>query len=209
MVKNHVFYAIENPMPIPSQKQCRQLIRKMKMMDHIIDHSRLVCRVAIFLADHFIKMKIDLNLDLIGAAAMLHDITKTRSFETGEDHASTGGELLKTMGYPEVGNIIRQHVFLDSNVNTKLPDETEIVNYADKRVRHDEIVSLDERMTYILQRYGKSPEHRLRIKKLRRESKHLEKKLFDLLPFQPEDCCKINIQETGRTPCFALKRIQS
>ncbi len=196
-------------MQIPSQKQCRQLIHKMKMMDHIVDHSCQVCNVALFLTDHLIKKQLDLNRELIRAAAMLHDITKTRSFETGEDHALTGGQLLTKMGYPEVGNIIRQHVALDSNVNARPPGETEIVNYADKRVRHDKIVSLDERMEYILLRYGKLPEYRARIKKLWREATYLEKKMFDLLPFQPEDCCKINAQKAGRIPCPALKRIQS
>ncbi|OQY08531.1 MAG: hypothetical protein B6I22_00340 [Desulfobacteraceae bacterium 4572_123] len=179
-------------MRIPSQKQCRQLIHKMKMMDHIVDHSCQVCRVALFLADHLIIQGIDLNRELIHAAAILHDITKSRSFETGEDHAVTGGRLLTEMGFPEVGDIIRQHVVLDSNVNDRPPGEAEIVNYADKRVRHDKIVSLEKRMIYILQRYGKSPEHCVRIKKLWRESAYMEKKLFDLLPFQPEDCCKIN-----------------
>jgi len=184
-------------MRIPSQKQCRQLIREMKMMDHIVAHSLQVCRVAVFLADHLINRRIDLNRELIRAAAMLHDITKTRSFETGEDHALTGGRLLTEMGYPEVGDIIRQHVILDSGSNAGPPGEAAIVNYADKRVRHDKIVSLDKRMTYILKRYGKLPEHRIRIQKLWRESEYLEKKLFDLLPFQPGDLCPADHMETG------------
>ncbi len=178
-------------MQIPSQKQCSQLIREMKMMDHIVDHSRQVCNVALYLADHLIKKQIGLNRELIRAAAILHDITKTRSFETGEDHALTGGQLLADMGYPEVGSIIRQHVTLDSNANARPPGEPEIVNYADKRVRHDKIVSLDKRMDYILHRYGKSPAHDERIQELWRESRYLEKKIFDLLPFQPGDLLKI------------------
>ncbi|MCK5783653.1 MAG: HDIG domain-containing protein [Desulfobacterales bacterium] len=191
-------------MRIPSQKQCHHLILEMEMMAHIVDHSCQVCNVAVFLADHLIKNGLHLNRELIRAAAILHDITKTRSFETGEDHARTGGQLLIEMGYPEVGNIIRQHVALDNSVNSGEPDETDIVNYADKRVRHDRIVSLDQRMAYILERYGKSPEHCLRIQKLWRETIRLEKKIFTDLPFQPGDCCK-----DDRIHDFALKRIQS
>ena len=193
----------EIPMRIPSQKHCDQLILEMNMMDHIVDHSCQVCRVAVFLTDHLIQNGVHLNRELIRAAAMLHDITKTRSFETGEDHARTGGQLLTEMGYPEVGDIIRQHVALDNSLTDGALGETEIVNYADKRVRHDKIVSLDHRMTYILDRYGKSPEHRVRIQKLWRDAARLEKKIFNRLPFQPGDCCK-DVRIHG----FARKRIQ-
>ena len=54
-----------------------------------------------------------LNRDLIRAAALLHDITKTRSFVTSENHALTGGQFLSDLGYPEVGDLVRQHVRLD------------------------------------------------------------------------------------------------
>jgi len=179
----------EIPMRIPSQKHCDQLILEMNMMDHIVDHSCQVCRVAVFLTDHLIQNGEHLNRELIRAAAMLHDITKTRSFETGENHARTGGDLLTERGYPDVGDIIRQHVTLDSDIGSCPPGEAEIVNYADKRVRHDKIVSLDQRMAYILTRYGKSPQHRKRIQKLWRESIRLEQKIFKQLPFQPGECC--------------------
>ena len=69
----------------------------------------------------------------------------------------TGGRLLTDLGWPEVGDIVRQHVHLDANGHPGPPTEVEIVNYADKRVMHDSIVSLEQRMDYILQRYGTTP----------------------------------------------------
>jgi len=79
---------------IPTKVQCYQMISKMKMMDHIVVHSLQVCRVATFLTEHLNKQHYRLNFDLIQSAALLHDITKTRSFKTREDHALTGGEYL-------------------------------------------------------------------------------------------------------------------
>ena len=155
------------------------------MMPHIVAHSRQVCRVAVVLTDALNDRGIGLHRDLVRAAAMLHDITKTRSFESGEDHAETGGRLLTDLGWPEVGDIVRQHVHLDANGHPGPPTEVEIVNYADKRVMHDSIVSLEQRMDYILQRYGTTPMHRRRIQKLWQQTTTLEQKLFDGLPFEP------------------------
>ena len=160
---------------------------EMKMMDHIVAHSMQVCRVATYLTDHLISLHTHLNADLIRSAALLHDITKTRSFNTGEDHAITGGQFLADRGYPEVGDLVRQHVVLDTYGVEKIPGNAEIINYADKRVLHDEIVDLDRRLDYILERYAKKPEHRKRIRLLWEKTKHLEDRLFSDLPFSPEN----------------------
>ena len=173
-------------MHIPTQKECYGLIREMGMMDHIVDHSEQVCRVAVCLAENLSREGIDLNHELIRASALLHDITKTRSFRTRENHAETGGRFLEEKGFAEVGHIIAQHVKLDSYVVYGSPVEAEIVNYADKRVLHDKIVLLKDRLSYILERYGGDKENRDRILGLWEKSTALEKKIFSCLPFVPE-----------------------
>jgi len=174
-------------MKIPTQKECYGLIQEMGMMDHIVDHSEQVCRVAVCLADKLIQDGVELNLELIWASALLHDITKTRSFNTNENHAETGGEFLRERGFTEVGHVIAQHVKLDAYVVTGSPVEAEIVNYADKRVLHDRIVLLTDRLAYILERYGDGMENREKILGLWGKSKELEKKIFSCLPFLPEE----------------------
>ncbi len=171
---------------IPSQKECYGLIQEMGMMDHIVDHSEQVCRVALCLADNLCHAGIDLNLELIQASALLHDITKTRSFRTKENHAETGGKFLQERGFSEVGHVIAQHVKLDSYVVSNDLVEAEIVNYADKRVLHDQIVSLTDRMSYILERYADGIKSRERILGLWSKSKDLEKRIFSFLPFLPQ-----------------------
>jgi putative nucleotidyltransferase with HDIG domain len=173
-------------MDIPSKKECYQLIREMEMMEHIVAHSVQVCRVALLLADHLTACNLPLNRKLIQASALLHDITKTRSFKTGENHALTGDDHLSGLGYPQVGRIVGQHVKLNSYFASDTPDEAEIVNYADKRVLHDAIVSLEQRMDYIIQRYGKAPEHRQRLRYIRDKSEEMEERIFRYVPFSPE-----------------------
>jgi len=174
-------------MKIPTKDQCYQMISEMKMMDHIVIHSLQVCRVATFLTEHLNKQHYRPNFDLIQSAALLHDITKTRSFETREDHALTGGKHLSDCGYPAIGDLIRQHVKLDTYSDAGTISEAEVLNYADKRVLHDEIVGLDRRMDYILERYAETPAHRERINVLWQKTKELEKKLFKDLSFAPDD----------------------
>jgi putative nucleotidyltransferase with HDIG domain len=172
-------------MHIPTQEMCYRLIRKMAMPDHIICHSLQVCRVALVLVRELAGQGISLNWQLVQASALLHDITKARSFKTGERHTDTGHELLVTLGYPEVGDIIRQHVKLDIYSENGALAEANIVNYADKRVLHDRITSLDKRMEYILSRYGTTAEYRTRLRWLWDASVEQEKKIFTNLSFSP------------------------
>jgi putative nucleotidyltransferase with HDIG domain len=178
-------------MKIPTQEQCFLLMCKMKMMDHIVVHSMQVCRVATFLAAHLDPRRNRLNHDLIRAAALLHDITKTRSFKTEENHALTGGQLLAEQGYSEVGNLVRQHVRLDAYPDPVTLGEAEIINYADKRVLHDRIVGLDKRLDYILEKYGKEPELKERIHWLWEKTLDLEGEIFSDLTLVPEDLNRI------------------
>ena len=174
-------------MQIPTQEQCYRLMCDMKMMDHIVVHSMQVCRVATFLTENLNPQRNRLNHDLIRAAALLHDITKTRSFKTEENHALTGGEFLAEQGYTEVGDLVRQHVRLDAYPDPVMLGEAEIINYADKRVLHDRIVGLDKRLDYILEKYGKLPEHQERIRWLWQKTLDMEAKIFSDLSFAPQD----------------------
>lgn len=171
---------------IPAYKQCRMLLDRMKMPAHIQAHSHKVRQVALLLTDGLILAGVEINRDLVGASALLHDITKPRSFETGENHAQTGGEYLSELGYHEVGEIIRQHVVLDIYFAGDAPCEAEVVNYADKRVLHDKIVSLQDRMQYIMDRYAKTEAYKKRFLEVWQSTRRLEERLFGYLLFSPE-----------------------
>lgn len=173
-------------MNIPSKTECFKLIKKMNMMDHIIDHSVMVSNIALFLCLKLKKHSPNLDIRLATSAALLHDITKTRSFDTNEIHSETGGLILTELGYPEVGDIIRQHVILDSYEDNSPVSEQEIVNYSDKRVLHDKVVSLEERLEYIKLRYGTRKEFKDKIQIMSANTLHLENKIFYHLDIPPD-----------------------
>jgi uncharacterized protein len=182
---------------IPSEEKCRQLIADMGMLEHIVAHSLQVCRVSLFLTDRLGLP--ELNRELIRAAALLHDITKTRSFQTQEDHAETGARLIADLGYPEVAGIVGQHVRLNRYGSASAaPVDAEIVNYADKRVLHDRIVPLSERMGYILEKYGSDPERKRWILILWERTEKLEARLFARLPFHPDEISRLLRQKLSR-----------
>jgi len=147
---------------IPTPAECKELMERYSMLPNIIEHSYQVMNVALAITDH-LKDPISINRDMVIAGALLHDITKTRSLKTKERHDVSGGALLRELGFPAIAAIVEQHVRIpDLNPNGE-PDEKDIVYYADKRVMHDTIVTVEERMRDLIVRYGVDEEARRRI----------------------------------------------
>ncbi|MBR5094327.1 MAG: HD domain-containing protein, partial [Oscillospiraceae bacterium] len=69
-------------------------------------------------------------------AALLHDIARDRPA-----HPETAAVWLRELGYPEVAGIVRQH----HDPESRELDEAALVFIADKAVRGDKRVSIDER----------------------------------------------------------------
>ena len=176
------------PMTIsPTREECLALIHRMVMLPNIVDHSLKVALVAVFLTERLKAGGVILDRNLIEAAALLHDITKTRSLTTGENHAVTGAELVASLGYDRVAEVIVQHVVIVEDLTTEQPNEVEVVNYADKRVLHDRVASIEDRQDYVMARYGKEPEIRERITRNWQRVATTEQKLFRFLNFTPGD----------------------
>ncbi len=163
---------------IPSREECDELMAEYGMLPNIIDHSRQVMRVALMITDH-LKSGLSINRELVMASALLHDITKTRSLKTKEPHAQSGGKLLRDLGFARTGEIVEQHVLLSAFDPREKLNEREIVNYADKRVMHDRIVSLAQRVEDLLHRYGAVEETRKMIRLNARNAYAIEKKIAD------------------------------
>lgn len=64
---------------IPTREECFELIRRYRMLPHIVQHSKLVAKVALLIARKLNSHGQNLDLALVEAGALLHDITKTMS----------------------------------------------------------------------------------------------------------------------------------
>ncbi len=172
---------------IPDESTCRQLMDRYSMLPNIVEHSYRVCQVASFLGKALSGPENCLDPALIVASSLLHDITKTRSLKTKEMHAGTGGRLLEDLGYPQVAEVVRAHVRLSGGDTLDPLREVHIINYADKRVRHDTVVSLEERFIDLVERYGVTPERRVRIEQMREDTLELEGNIFRRIDSTPDD----------------------
>jgi uncharacterized protein len=157
------------------------------MLENIIDHSIEVANVALYLSTELNKRGQRIDILLVEAASLLHDLTKTDSFKTREDHARTGSRLLKEMGYEDVGEVVAQHIWLSHDVDPFWVSEEEVVNYADKRVMHDRIVSLEERFKDLRDRYGRDQKSMDYLGRMEMAIKEIENKIFLILQINPND----------------------
>ena len=153
-----------------------ELMETYVMLPNIVRHCVQVMRVSRVIADN-LRQGVTVNKELIIAAALLHDITKTRSLETRERHDTSGGKLLRELGFARIAGIVEQHVILEQFDPHGAIEEREIVFYADKRVKHDTIVTVPERMQDLIRRYGKTEEVRTRILQGQNRALAVEEKL--------------------------------
>jgi putative nucleotidyltransferase with HDIG domain len=158
------------------------------MLPHIVRHSKLVTEVALLIGWKLNQSGQQLDLALVEAGALLHDITKTESIETRENHAQTGGELLTSLGCPAVANIVCQHICLEESSEQDSVSEAELVNYSDKRVKHEEVVDIEERFRDVQERYAnRFPGLQARIEEVQLETRVLEKKIFSKIDISPKE----------------------
>jgi putative nucleotidyltransferase with HDIG domain len=163
------------------------------MLPNIREHSFRVMEVARFLGEALTEAGFDLFLPLITVGALLHDLGKTPCLGTLENHAELGAGILEELGYPHLAQVVREHVHLDANLMDPRPlREAELVNYADKRVLHETVVTLEDRFADLKVRYGRTPEALARIKATEIRSRALEEKIFTPLALDPSNLLHFN-----------------
>ena len=167
------------------------------MLGHIRAHSIMVAKVARVIARSLKREGMTVSVSKTTVGALLHDIGKTASLTTGGDHAEMGRLICIENQFSEVADIVGEHVKIMHYSPEADLSEKEIVYYSDKRVNHDQIVSLEERLAYIIERYGGS---RASIQRRIRDNfdmcRRVESRLFGLLDFAPDSL-----------PCLAEKEV--
>lgn len=138
-------------MDIPTKEECIKILKENNVPDNVITHVKAVCDFAMKIVHLLEQRGIKVNRELVAAGALLHDIKKL----SNGDHVIEGYEFVKSLGFPEVALLIKKHglYHLDNEEFTPRTWEEKIVFYADKRIKGDKIVSIEERFEYIKQRY--------------------------------------------------------
>lgn len=187
-------------MKIPDIATCAALMEQHKMLANIREHSLVVAKAAGLLAEKLDQQGASApDLQLCISGALLHDIAKTPCLTSGCDHAKIGAAICYDLGLPEIAAIVANHVVLadfnPARYQKGIFSAHEIVYYADKRVLHDKIVSLSERLDYILEKYGHGKQKREeRIRVNFAQCKQLEKGIFSFVKCVPEELAEQALQ---------------
>ena len=156
---------------VPDEAGCAALWDKYGMPPHIRAHCRTVAQVATRIAERALDRGLSVDMPLLRAAALLHDLAKPYSIRHGGGHAQLGAAWVRDeTGNPALAQAVLFHVHWPWDEGPLAPEVCPvrlplIVSYADKRARHDEVVSLEERFADLLERYGKTEVQRELIRK--------------------------------------------
>jgi putative nucleotidyltransferase with HDIG domain len=182
----------KNPKPemkVPTEEECMLLMKEMGLEDNMKKHSILVAKMAEALGRELIKSGERIDMNLLRASGLLHDIDKKLTLNDGKNHGFTSERILIEKGYPEVAKIARKHrletIFEDSE-GLKTWEE-KLVFYADKRLNDYTLVSLDERYDYLLKRYGATQEICQFILKTKPAVENLEQEIFSRIGRSPDE----------------------
>lgn len=202
---------------IVPKEQIEEFYEEWSTPIHVRKHIKQVANVAMKIADKFIENGEIINLNLLYSGAMMHDIARIcdfhklekdnfieeitnekwskwedlRKVHQGKHHGDIASDFFKELGYLKTANIIYIHKSRVIAEESKLLNslEKKIMFYSDKRVKHDEIVSLKERFRDGWKRYGAhdDAETQKLFKEVEKKTFELEKELFGGLDVGPED----------------------
>ena len=136
---------------LPTLAECEAILTTQSVPDTLLRHGRAVTAVAGTIASRLAAHSVKVDLNLVLAAGLLHDVAKGQP-----DHAEAGASLVGGLGYPAVADVIRQHMAMSFDGRTT--DEAAIVFLADKLVCKDRRVSLEERFQPSFKRFCGQPE---------------------------------------------------
>ena len=135
-----------------SREEALALLRKLGLLEHIIEHSMAVAEKALEIAKQIQAAGHEVDLELVEIGALLHDIGRIEAH--GLLHATIGGTILRKQGYPEeIARIAETHS-LDGTWPETI--EEKIVCLDDKSMKGTQEMSIDERFDIWIKRYGKS-----------------------------------------------------
>ena len=131
-------------------------------------------------------IKHEFPADFVGitrAAGLLHDVAKSFCIRNGGSHAMVGASwVMSETNNPRIAQAVFHHVEWPWEFPDCVLSPTLLVGYADRRVRHAEYVTLDERYTDLLDRYAKNSSLRFNtISSAKLRAAELEKKISEQL----------------------------
>src|SRR5512142_2105035 len=153
-------------MAVPDREEAQRILAARRLPAGIVRHAEGVARVATAAARLVAAAGIPVDLGVVEAAALLHDIDKPRTSASGEPHGEVGARILEQMGFGELAAAVSAHPVTALLDEDRFPRgwEPVLVSVADKHVAQS-FMTIDERLDEMASRY---PAYRTEIDAARR-----------------------------------------
>jgi uncharacterized protein len=204
-------------MKLPTPQQCLDYFDQYKVPANIKAHCVKVQKVAVFIAEELHKVGADVDVEVVRAASVLHDLFKVvvlKSIESTADHKHDWSEeeieMWKELRekypgmyenevafeifkdeYPEFAVVLRregEHLLRERSLTDA------IIHHADYILLRDGVISLDERFAYLRRVYQNTSEY---WDEFLAYCKQEEARIFEKLPFTPEEL-KMKFEESTK-----------
>lgn len=201
---------------LPNSQECFAILAEYHVPPHIVNHSKTVAKLAVFLARRLNENGTAVNTTLLEAACLLHDLLRVHDFKEADynrfeqslpeekqakwqklrskykaiSHEDAAYDILKEQ-YPAVALTIKRHRYMALLDESEKPQcwEEKLLYYADKRVMHDKIVPLRERLAEGHKRnifqHGSSAQSKINTAKVDPLIFQMEKEIFEKIGLDP------------------------
>ncbi|MBW1768419.1 MAG: NTP transferase domain-containing protein [Deltaproteobacteria bacterium] len=143
---------------VPTTRECLALMTENFAVEKpVLDHCKAVSRLALGLGRALNMTGSEMDLDLLVAAGLLHDLAREQSH-----HATVAAQILAETGFPDVAEIVGAHMDIVIHDEDSI-DEREVLYLADKLVQEDQTVPLETRFREMMEYYADEPEVRTTI----------------------------------------------
>jgi molybdenum cofactor cytidylyltransferase len=129
---------------VPNREECREIWLRCGLDEGIINHQEAVAETAMRLGRKLAVKGEAIDLKLLEAAALLHDIKKTE-----RNHPQRAGHFLEQLGYSQVADVVVEHMDLFGIEEEKIT-EKELLYLADKMVKGAKEVGIEARFRTML-----------------------------------------------------------
>ncbi len=133
--------------PYPTYEDCCYLWEEYQTPPHVIRHCKAVSKTAVLLGQELNQNGCRLNISLLAVAGWLHDMLRLK-----EDHGVCAASELCRLGYDSVAEAVRVHMRYQLDPEKPEVTETDLLCFADRLVKEDQYVGLEERMEYIIEK---------------------------------------------------------
>ena len=201
---------------LPTRKECLALLAEYHVPPHIVSHSKAVAKLAVFLARRLNENGAAVDVTLLKGACLLHDLLRVLDFKESDynrfertlpeeekakwqrlrakykasSHEDAACDILREQ-YPALALAIKRHRYMALLDDKDHPNtwEEKLLYYADKRVMHERIVPLKERLAEGHKRnvflHGSEAQSKINTAKVDPLIYEMEKEIFEKIKLDP------------------------